>query len=348
MLETIFLRAGAFSRRIFPALGLVVMTAASAAQPDAVRRLDIADYRAYLADDHPVRQGMRKFAELAEAASGGSLQVKVRTDALPGSPAQQIAALQAGAPGAPALMLVASTGLASQVQAFGLLDLPFLVRDEREADALLDGAFGRALLARMGPSGLVGLAWWENGFRQITTSGRPVRRAEDLDGLNFRVIGEPVFIETVRAMGANPIALPFGELHAALKSGRVDAQDNVISQILAGRLHEVQSSLSLTRHSYSPLVLVANAGVWNALPAAQQGLLLAAAAEAGRVQREGARAEARAARTALAAHGLLVHQVAPRELARLRALTAPIRERYFGHTTDDLRQLYQAETARLR
>lgn len=345
MLATISLRAGAVSRRIFPVLGLVFLTAAGAAQPEPVRELDIADYRSYLADDHPVRQGMRKFAALAEAASAGSLRVRVRSDALPGSPAQQIAALQAGAAGAPALMLVASTGLAPQAKAFGLLDLPFLVRDEAEADALLDGAFGQALLARLAPAGLVGLGWWENGFRHITTAGSPLRRAQDLRGLKIRVIGEPVFAETLRAMGADPLALPFAELYGALKSGRVDAQDNFISQILAGRLYEVQSSLSLTRHSYGALVLVANARVWNALPAARQAVLLRAAAAAGRVQREAVRAEARAASAALAVHGLVVHELAPREIDTLRALTAPLRERYFADSPDALRQLYRAGTA---
>ena len=335
------------ARRVLPLLGLAMLASGAAAQPPA-RELDIADYRAYLADDHPVRQGMRKFAELVQAGSGGGLKVKVRSDALPGSPAQQIAALQAGGAGAPALMLVATTGLALQAKEFSLLDLPFLLRDEQQADALLDGAFGHTLLSRLAPAGLVGLAWWENGFRQVTSSRGPIRRAADLRRLNFRVIGEPVFIDTVRAMGANPIPLPFGELHAALKSGRVDAQDNFTSQILAGRLHEVQSALSITNHSYSPLVLVANAGVWNALPAAQQRVLRDAAAQAGRAQRTIARDEAREARAALADHGMAVNEVAPSELATLRALTAPLRERHFGMHGDDLRQLYQAGTAPAR
>lgn len=310
-----------------------------AAQP-AVRELEIADYRAYLSEDHPVRRGMREFAQLVQAASGGSLQIKVRTDALPGSPAQQMAAMRAGAAGAPALMLVSTTGLAPDAKEFVLLDLPFLVRDEQQADALLDGAFGQALLGRMGPTGLVGLAWWENGFRQITTSTGPIRRADDLRGLNMRVIGEPVFIDTFRAVGANPIPVPFGELYAALKSHRVDGQDNFYSQILAGRLYEVQSSLSVTNHSYSPLVLVANAATWGALPAAQQRVLREAAVEAGQRQRDMVRAEARTARAELAKHGLQINELAPSELAKLQALTAPLRERYFARFGADLRQLY--------
>lgn len=359
---TLYNRAASLARRMFPLLGLMAahaMQTAHAAQPAppvppapqaAPRQLDIADYRAYLADDHPVRQGMRTFAAEVAAASGGALQVRVRTDALPGSPAQQLAALRAGGATspAPAFMLVAGTGLVPLVPEFTLLDLPFLVQDAPQADALLDGAFGGALLGKLTPLGLVGLAWWENGFRQITSSKGAIGGAQDLAGLNVRVIGEPVFADTFRAFGATPVPLPFGELHAALRAGRVDAQDNFISQILAGRLYEVQSSLSLTNHSYSPLVLVANAGIWRSLDAQQQGAVRAAALEAGRVQRAAARAEARAARGELARRGLAVGTPPAAELARLRAMTAPLRERYFDQYGRALRPLYQAVTGQAR
>jgi tripartite ATP-independent transporter DctP family solute receptor len=313
-----------------------------------VRQIDIADYRPYLPDDHPVRQGMRKFAELVHARSEGSLHITVRPDAMAGSPGKQIAALQAGEAGAPALMLVAATGIAAVSRAFELLDLPFLVRNEKQVDALLDGAFGHVLLARMASSGLVGLAWWENGFRQITTSGPPIRHAEDLRGLNFRVIGEPVFVETLRAMGANPVPLPFGELYAALKSRRIDAQDNFPSQILAGRLYEVQSSLSVSNHSYSALVLVANAAMWDQLTSPQRHVLQVAAIDAGRFQRQAVRAEARRARARLASEGMLVNEVEAAELTKLHDLTEPVRNRYFGNQHDDLRQIYEAEMDRVQ
>lgn len=307
-----------------------------------VRQLNIADYRAYLADDHPVRQGMRKFAELVDAGSGGKLRVTVRASALPGPAGKQIAALQAPAAEAPAFMLVASTGLAAVAGEFAVLDLPFLLRDEHDADALLDGAFGAALLERLAPAGLVGLAWWENGFRQMTASGEPIRRAADLKRLNFRVIGEPAFIDSMRAMGANPVALPFGELYAALKSRRVDAQDNFYSQILAGRLYEVQSSLAVTNHSYSAMVLVANAALWRGLAPAERKVLQAAAIEAAGFQRRLVRAEAGQARAALAARGMTITDLDATELMKLQTLTQAVRDRYFDNEKGGLRQLYQA------
>src|SRR5690606_30133185 len=129
MLVTLFAHVNRLARRALPLLAACILAPGlAAAGAPAPRELDIADYRAYLPDDHPVRVGMRRFAKLVEA-SGGGLRLRVRSDAVAGAPAQQLAALQSGAPGAPALMLVASSGLSTAAPAFALLDLPFLVRD---------------------------------------------------------------------------------------------------------------------------------------------------------------------------------------------------------------------------
>ncbi|MCA1246139.1 DctP family TRAP transporter solute-binding subunit [Massilia sp. MS-15] len=317
----------------------------------AVRELDIADYRAYLADDHPARQGMRRFAQLVEQGSAGTLRLRVRGDAVPGAPARQIAAVAAGEANAPALMLVAASGLAGLAPAFSLLDLPYLLRDAAHADAVLDGPFGDALLARLAQAdagqgaGLLGLAWWENGFRHFTGSGGPLRAADALRGLTLRVPDEPVFVAGARAMGADPLPLPFGALYEALRRGRAEAQDNFLSQILAGRLYEVQKSLTLTDHSYGALVLVANRAAWRALAPHQQALLRAAAREAGRDQRAAARAQDGQALAALARHGLAVHTLAASERERLRQLTAPLRDIHFSRHGDDLRRRFEEQGA---
>lgn len=358
MLGTHFKRAATAARalaqragRLLGAAALSALLAAPAAAaaeegaPAPVRELAIADYRDYLPDDHPVRQGMRHFAQQVGSAAGGALRVTVRSDAVSGTPAQQIAALRAGAPGTPDLMLVAATGLAPLAPGFGLLDLPYLVRDEAEADALLDGPFGDALLAQAPSAGLVALSWWENGFRQITSAGAPIQRADELRGLRMRVIDEPVFIESARAMGAEPVPLAYPELHAALRSGRVTAQENFISQILAGGLHELQSSLTLTNHSYGALVLVAKPAAWRSLTPAQQAIVAAAAREAARVQRRAVREQSRHAQARLARQGIAVHVLDPAERERLRDLTAPLRSSRFGQHSPALWTLYRQHAA---
>lgn len=349
MFETILTCVAGLVRRAVPMLAACFSAPALMAAPQApVREIDIADYRAYLDDDHPARQGMHAFARAVASASNGGLRVRVRSDALPGAPERQLAALRAGGADAPALMLVAGTGLAAMAPAFALLDLPFLVRDEAHADRLFDGPFGDALLARLAPphvpdDGLVGLAWWENGFRHITSAEAPLRRAADLRGLALRVIDEPVFVEGARAMGAVPHPLPFGALYEALGARRVAAQDNFMSQILAGRLYEVQSALTLTGHSYGALVLVANPAAWRALDPAQRRIVRLAALESAQLQRRLARKEAVRARALLAQRGLAVHALVPAELERLRALTGPLRTSYFSRHEPALWRLYQQQ-----
>lgn len=358
MLGTHFKRAATVARalarragRLLGAAALSVLLAAPAAAaaeqgaPAPVRELAIADYRDYLPQDHPVRHGMRHFAQQVASASGGALRVAVRSDTVPGTPAQQLAALQAGAPGTPDLMLVAATGLAPLAPDFALLDLPYLVRDEADADALLDGPFGDALLAQAPNAGLVALAWWENGFRQITSAGAPIRQASALRGLRMRVIDAPVFIETARAMGAEPVPLDYPELRDALRSGRVAAQENFVSQILAGGLHELQSSLTLTDHSYGALVLVANPAAWRSLDPAQQAIVAAGAREAARVQRRAAREQARQAQARLARQGIAVHVLDSAERERLRNLTAALRSSRFGQHSPALWTLYREHAA---
>ena len=207
---------------------------------------------------------------------------------------------------------------------------------------MLDGAFGNALLARLAPTGLVGPGLVGKRLSPDDHLGRAHSPAPTIcSGRNFRVIGEPVFIDTLRAMGAHPQSLPFGELYAALKSKRVDAQDNFYAQILAGRLYEVQSSLTVTNHSYSALVLVANAAFWQGLTPEQQRVLQTAASEAGQFQRQATRAEARQARATLAQHGLQVNELAPAERKKLQEMTAPVRSSYFARHKQALWRLYQ-------
>lgn len=327
-------------------IGLALRPAPVAAPAEAPavkqepRVIDIADYRDYMADDHPVRQGMRKFAELAEAASGGTLKVKVRTDALPGPEGRQLAEFKAGTNGAPALMLVAAPGLARLASEYELLDLPYLVASPEQADQLLDGEFGEDMLKLLRPNNLVGLAWWENGFRHISTSGKPIRSVADLKGLKMRVIQGEVFSETARAFGAEPTLLPFSELYQALKAKTVIAEDNSYSQMLAGRLQEVQSSITVTNHSYSAMVLAANEKVWNSLTAEQQQVLRKAAREAGMYQRHASRMESEQARARLVNYGMQIYTLSPDQLQLLRDSSKPLRQRIFARHPDDILQSY--------
>ena len=160
--------------------------------------------------DHPVSLGVKRFAEIVAARSGGKLKVREFPANQLGSEMQQQSALRGGTQ---EMQSPATTSLAGIVKEFGLIDFPFIVSTPEQADALLDGPFGTALLAKLPEMGLVGLGYWDLGFRNVTNSKRPITKGEDLEGLKIRVIPNPVYLETFKTFGANPLPLSFSELY---------------------------------------------------------------------------------------------------------------------------------------
>jgi TRAP-type transport system periplasmic protein len=185
------------------------------------------------AKGHPVVMGMDKFAELVEARSGGKLKVNVFPGGALGSDQANVSALQGGT----LEMAAMNSGIfASVVKEFAVYDFPFLFGNAKEADAVVDGPFGTMLHRKLEDKGLVGLAYYELGFRQLTNSKRPIAKVEDIAGLKLRVIPNPINIDWVTALGANPTPLPFPELYAALEQKAVDGQENPVATIQGAKL----------------------------------------------------------------------------------------------------------------
>ncbi len=158
--------------------------------------------------DHPVSKGVQKFVELVAAKSGGKIKVKEYPANQLGSEMQQQSALRAGTQ---EMQSPATTSLVGIVKDYGLIDFPFIVSTPQQADALLDGPLGTALLAKLPEKGLVGLAYWDLGFRNVTNSKRAITKGEDLDGIKIRVIPNPVYLDTFKAFNANPVPMSFSE-----------------------------------------------------------------------------------------------------------------------------------------
>lgn len=188
------------------------------------------------------------------------------------------------------LVLISTGPVGSFVPATLITDIPFLFRDTAHARMVLDGPIGQEILADFPAHGLIGLAWGENGFRHLTTSGRPVSHPADLAGLKLRVMQNAVHLRAFAVLGALPVPLPFPKLYGALKSGAVDGEENPIPVILDGRFAEVQKYLSLTAHVYSPAAIVMAPRLWQSLSEAdrtafREAARLAAAAQRAEVDR---------------------------------------------------------------
>ncbi len=270
---------------------------------------------------HPLAQGAERFAELVATKSGGKLKVNVFVGGQMGSDAATVSAMQAGT----VEMSAMNSGiLASQVKDFALFDFPFMFNSAKEADAVVDGAFGKSMHAKLADKGLVGLSYWELGFRNMTNSKRAINKVEDLAGLKLRVIPNPINVDWVKALDANPTPLAFTELFAALEQKAVDGQENPLSVILANRFAEVQKHLTLTRHQYNPQSLLVSKKFFDTLSVAEQKVLQEAAVEAGAFQRQVSRDKAASELDALRQAGMQVTELSATELAKLQEKMGPV------------------------
>lgn len=295
--------------------------------------------------DHPMSMGARKFAEIVAAKSGGKLTVKEYPASQLGSELQQQSALQGGVQ---EMTAPAPTSLAGIVKEFGLLDFPFIVSNFKQADALLDGPVGKALLAKLPEKGLVGLGFWDLGFRNVTNSKHPITKAEDLDGLKLRVIPNPVFLETFKTFKANPVPMPFGELYSALETHAVDGQENPFSVILSNKFYEVQKYVSATNHVYASNILLVSKKFWDKLTPAEQKILQDAANEAIVYQRQVSRDIAGKAVAELKAKGMQYTELAPAEIAKMQAAVKPIHQKFAAEYDPAIVKLFNAELERIQ
>lgn len=295
--------------------------------------------------DHPVSFGVKRFAEALTKKSGGKLKVQEFPASTLGNEMQQQSALQGGVQ---EMSAPATTSLAGIVKDFGLVDFPFAVANFAQADALLDGPFGRALLAKLPEEGLVALGYWDLGFRNVTNSRRPIARAEDLDGLKLRVIPNPVFLDTFKAFKANPVPMPFAELYGALESRAVDGQENPFSVILSNKFYEVQKYVSATNHVYAANILLVSKKFWDRLSPTEQRLMQEAADESRSYQRQVSRATAQKAVGELQAKGMQFNEISAAERARMQQIAKPVTERLAAAYDPAIVKLYNDELARVR
>jgi tripartite ATP-independent transporter DctP family solute receptor len=294
---------------------------------------------------HPLVTGMEKFAELVAARSGGKIKIALFPGGVLGSDQANVSALQGGT----LEMVTLNSGiLASQVKEFGVYDFPFMFANPKEADAVVDGPFGRMMHAKLQEKGIVGLAYWELGFRNITNSRRPIHKVDDIAGLKLRVIPNAINVDWVKALGANPTPLPFPEVYAALDQKAIDGQENPATVIAANKFYEVQKYIVLSNHQYNPQSLIFSKKVWDTLSEANRKILVDAGVEAGKYQRQVAREAAGTALETLKKNGMQVTELSPAELAKFRAAMKPVVAKHAEIVGQDVVKALEAELAKLR
>ena len=216
-----------------------------------------------VADKTPKGQGALKFKELAEKKLPGKVQVQVFPSSQLFGDAKELEALLLGDVQFIAPSLSKFDRYTKKIQVF---DLPFLFDDLAAVDRFQSGPQGQALLKSMSNRGLIGVAYWHNGMKQLSTNQDKLIRPEDVKGLKFRIQASDVLEAQFRALNANPQKLAFAEVYQALQTGVVDGQENTWSNIYSQKFHEVQKTIAETNHGVIDYMVVTNAKWWDGLP----------------------------------------------------------------------------------
>lgn len=223
-----------------------------------------------VASDTPKGQAAARFAQLVQERSGGKLRVEVSPNGQLYGDQDEIAALQMGKVEIVAPALTKLKVL--HIPEFEAFDLPFLFSDTQAVHRVLQGSAGRTLLARLDQQGVVGLAFWDNGFKQMSAN-RPLHIPADFHGLQMRTQPSSLLDAQMRALGARSRALPFGDVLTALRTGLVDGTEGPVSNFYTQHLQTVQKYLTLSNHGYLGYAVVANKKFWNGLTPPMRTLL---------------------------------------------------------------------------
>ena len=326
-----------------------IAAAAAIAASGAACAQDIKEhtfkFAANAPEGHPAVVGMKKFVELVAAKSGGKIKVNLFLNGVLGSDQANVSSIKGGT----LEMAVMNTGiLASEAKELAIFDFPFLFANEKESDALVDGPVGKKLHAKLEEKGIIGLSYWELGYRQMTNSKRPLNKVEDIEGLKLRVIPNPINVAWVKALGANPTPLPFPEVYGGLEQKAIDGQENPISVIAANKFWEVQKFIAITNHQYNPQTVLFSKKIWDTLSAAEKKLLDDAADEAAIVQRKEGRAAVNANLELLKKNGMTVTQFSPAEVTKLRDKMKPVIAQFSANVGETTVNEVMAELAKMR
>ncbi len=216
-----------------------------------------------VAPDTPKGKGAQKFKELAEKYTGERVKIEIYPNSQLYKDKEEMEALQIGAVQmlAPSVAKFGPLG----VKEFEAFDLPFLFPDTPAFRRVTDGPIGKALLARLEPKGVTGLAFWDNGFH-IMTANKPLRQPGDFLGLKMRIQSSKVLDAQMKALGATPQVMAFSELYMGLQSGVVDGTEGVASNILTQKIHEVQKFITISNHGHLAYAVIVNKAFWEKLP----------------------------------------------------------------------------------
>ncbi|WP_426209730.1 TRAP transporter substrate-binding protein [Massilia sp. TWP1-3-3] len=275
-----------------------------------------------VATDTPKGQAAERFKALAEKATNGRVKVEVYPNSQLYKDKEELEALQLGAVQmlAPSLAKFGPLG----VKEFEVFDLPYLFPNKEALYRVTEGPVGKSLFAKLDAKGIVGLAYWDNGFK-VMSANKPLLMPADFKGLKLRIQSSKVLDAQMRALGANPQVLAFSEVYQALQTGVVDGTENPPSNMYTQKMHEVQKHVTVSNHGYLGYAVIVNKKFWDGLPADIRSSLAKAMAEATTYEKAIAQRDNNMALDAIRKSGkTTIHMQTAQEQAAWRAALTPV------------------------
>jgi C4-dicarboxylate-binding protein DctP len=289
-----------------------------------------------VAPDTPKGRAAEKFKQLAEQMTKGRVKVEIYPNSQLYKDREEIEALQSGA----VQMLAPSMAKFGPMGAreFELFDLPFLFPDQEVLHRVMDGEVGKKLFAKLDTKGVTGLAYWDNGFKQMS-SNRPMHHVADFAGLKMRIQSSKVLTAQMKALGANPQVMAFSEVYTALQQGVVDGTENPVSNFYTQKMNEVQKHMTMSNHGYLGYAVIVNKTFWDGLPADIRSELTEAMKEATAYERSIAQSDNDdALAKVIAAKTTTVYELAPAEREEWRKALLPVHKEFEDVIGKDLIQ----------
>ncbi|MDV6227830.1 TRAP transporter substrate-binding protein DctP [Nitratireductor aquimarinus] len=293
-----------------------------------------------VAQDSTMGQTVTKFAELVEEKTGGAVTVRQFPQAQIGNEIQSISSAQGGIV---EMAVTTTAGLAAMVPEFNVFQLPFMFGSYEQLDKVSRSPVSQKILDKMEPNNLVGLCFWDYGFRNITNNKRPVTSLDDVQGLRIRTIQNKVYIDALSAMGMNPTPLPFPETFTALETGAIDGNEIANDVTRSTSFYEVQDYLTETQHFTTISVVYASKKFWDGLDASQQDAVRAACAESSDYNREIINASSDETLEFLKDKGMQIDTISAENLQAFRDAVKPVVEEVSAQLDQEIVAEFMAE-----
>lgn len=296
-------------------------------------------------EDHPIGQGLNRFKELVEDSSEGRINVQLHLGGQLGDDVKTIDSLKAGSL---EMTTVITAPIVGTVKEFGIFDLPFVIDNNEEADAVLQSPLADRLMDLLPEHGLVGVNFWEFGFYDLTNNKHAVKTVEDFEGLKVRTLQNEIHVDTFNKLGANAVPMGYPEVFSSLESGVIDATINPVQGIKTHKFYEVQNHFTSMNLVYSPVVLLMSKKFQDKISNEDFKLIQEAAAEAGNYERELLRDEYDSSLKYIEENGMEINELDEKEKDKAREILQPVYDKYTDKIGKEIVDEYFAEIEKLR